>query len=162
MIKFSPDRNLDEVDRAMLRLLQEDGRMSITELAQRISLSPAATHARLRALEAQKYIASYTAVLDPEKLGYDFTCFIQISFKENVLDTLGEFLDKIRAMPEVVECYKVTGEYDCIMKVMVRSHRDLDRFLTENLNRMAGVARTHTSVSVNDVKIHGAIPIPSG
>ena len=81
MIKFSPDRNLDDVDRAMLRFLQEDGRMSITDLAQRIGLSPAATHARLRALEAQKYIAGYAAQIDPEKLGYDFTCFIQISFQ---------------------------------------------------------------------------------
>ena len=152
-------KSLDDVDRAMLRIVQEDGRASLVDLARQVNLSPAATHSRLRALESQGFIERYAAIVNPDKLGYDLTCFIQISFQLHAVEWLDKFLQDIRVMPEVIECYKVTGEYDYLLKVLVRNHRDLERFLTEKLNRMHGIARTHTSIAVNEIKLNGPVHI---
>ena len=151
--------DLDELDLAILRALQADGRMSNVELAQRINLSPPATHSRLKRLQEQGTIRNYVALLDQEQLGYDMTCFINISLQLHQVEELEGFRAIINELPEVLECYHVTGEFDYLLKVVVHSRKDLQRFVVEQLTPIAGVARIYTSLVLTEVKSTTALPI---
>jgi DNA-binding Lrp family transcriptional regulator len=150
---------LDDTDKNALRALQADGRLSNVELARRIDLSPPATHARLRRLEADGIITGYTALLDREKAGFDLLCFIQISLQMHQLDQVEAFRELVRQMPEVLECHHITGEYDYLLKVVLRNRKDLERFVVDRLTPVPGVARIHTSLVLTEVKSTTALPI---
>jgi len=159
MIKSSRISTLDDTDKTILQILQREGRLSNVELAARISLSAPATHTRVRRLEQDGYIAKYVAILDPEKVGCDLLCFIQVSLQLHSPEQLGVFLTTVKEMPEVLECYTVTGEYDCMMKVLVQNHRELEQFWSQKLMGVPGVARTHTFIVLNEVKQETAIAL---
>ncbi len=93
---------MDDLDQAILTQLQQSGRASITELARRIDLSPPATHARIRHLEAQGIIRQYTALLDRERVGYDMLCFVSVTLRSHTPEQVEEFRSAIQAMPEVL------------------------------------------------------------
>lgn len=150
---------LDETDKKALRTLQADGRLSNVELARRIDLSPPATHARLRRLEAEGFITGYTALLDREKAGFDLLCIIQISLQMHQLDQVEAFRELVRQMPEVLECHHITGEYDYLLKVVLHNRKDLERFVVDRLTPVPGVARIHTSLVLTEVKSTTALPI---
>lgn len=159
MIKNSKSVMLDNLDKATLRALQADGRLSNVELARKISLSPPATHARLRRLEKDGYIRQYTAVVDREKAGYDLLCFIHISLQMHQLEQVEKFRKLVRQMPEVLECHHITGEYDYLLKVVLRNRKDLERFAVDRLTPIPGVARIHTSLVFTEVKSTTALPL---
>ena len=151
--------DLDELDLAILRALQADGRMSNVELAQRINLSPPATHTRLKRLQEQGTIRQYVALLDQEQVGYDMTCFINISLQLHQVEELEGFRAIINELPEVLECYHVTGEFDYLLKVVVRNRKDLQRFVVEQLTPIPGVARIYTSLVLSEAKSTTELPI---
>lgn len=150
---------LDELDVAILREMQADGRMSNVELAQRINLSPPATHTRLKRLQEQGTIRKYVALLDQEHMGYDMTCFVNISLQLHQVEELEGFRAIINQLPQVLECYHVTGEFDYLLKVVVRSRKDLQRFVVEQLTPIPGVARIYTSLALSEIKATTALPI---
>jgi DNA-binding Lrp family transcriptional regulator len=143
---------LDEIDQAILEILQEEARISNAELARRINLSPPATHARVRRLEDEGYIRSYVALLDREKVGYDMLCFIHISLQLHQLQPVDSVRSAVLEMPEVLECHHVTGEYDYLLKVVIHNRKDLERFVLERLTPIPGVGRIHTSLVLGEVK----------
>ena len=151
--------DLDELDVAILRALMTDGRISNVELAQRINLSPPATHTRLKRLQEQGTIRQYVALLDQEQVGYDMTCFINITLQLHQVEELEGFRDIINELPQVLECYHVTGEFDYLLKVVVRGRKDLQRFVVEQLTPIPGVARIYTSLVLSEVKATTALPI---
>ena len=151
--------DLDELDVAILRELQADGRISNVELAQRINLSPPATHTRLKRLHEQGTIRQYVALVDQEQLGYDMTCFVNITLQLHQVEELEGFRAIINEMPQVLACYHVTGEFDYLLKVVVRDRRDLQRFVVEELTPIPGVARIYTSLVLSEVKSTTALPI---
>ena len=159
MIKNSKINMLDEVDKSLLRALQADGRLSNVELARKISLSPPATHSRLRRLEKDGYIRQYTAVVDREKAGYDLLCFIHISLQMHQVAQVEAFRAATRAMPEVLECHHITGEYDYLLKVVLRNRKDLEKFVVDKITPIPGVARIHTSLALTEVKTTTALPL---
>jgi Lrp/AsnC family leucine-responsive transcriptional regulator len=159
MIKSSKNIMLDSVDKAALRALQTDGRLSNVELARKINLSPPATHARLRRLEKDGYIRQYAAVIDREKAGYDLLCFIHISMQMHQFEQVEKFRKLIQKMPEVLECHHITGEYDYLLKVVLRNRKDLERFAIDRLTPIPGVARIHTSLVFTEVKSTTALPL---
>jgi Lrp/AsnC family transcriptional regulator, leucine-responsive regulatory protein len=150
---------LDDTDKKALNALQADGRLSNVELARRIDLSPPATHARLRRLEHDGYITGYTALLDREKAGFDLLCIIQISLQMHQLEQVEAFRELVRKMPEVLECHHITGEYDYLLKVVLRNRKDLERFVVDRLTPVPGVARIQTSLVLTEVKSTTALPI---
>jgi len=152
---------LDELDQEILEIVQAEGRISNAELARRINLSPPATHARLHRLEEDGLIRQYAAQLDRERLGYDMLCFIHISLQLHQPEQLENVRNAIRDLPEVLECHHVTGEYDYLLKVVIRNRKDLERFVVERLTPIPGVARIHTSLVLTEVKSTTAVPIPS-
>lgn len=152
---------LDEIDRQILILLQDDGRISNAELARRIDLSPPATYMRVKSLEEQGYVRRYVALLEPEKAGYDLMCFVQVTLQLHSLEQIQTFRQVIQGISEVLECHHVTGEYDYLLKVVVRNRKELEVFLLEQLTPVPGVARIHTSMVLSEVKYTTALPIES-
>ena len=160
MLEYSQNTALDETDRDILQILQAEGRISNVDLAQRVNLSPPATHARVRRLEEQGFIRQYVALLDPAKVGYDMLCFVRVSLQLHQSQPVERFGEIIQDMPEVLECHHITGEYDYLLKVAVRNRKDLERFAVERLTPIPGVARINTSLVLSEVKSTTALPIP--
>jgi Lrp/AsnC family leucine-responsive transcriptional regulator len=150
---------LDEQDITILRELQQDNSISNVELARRVSLSPPATHARVRRLKELGYIRETVALLDREKLGYDMLCFITVSLQMHKPDDVQRFHDMVMEMPEVMECFHVTGDSDYILKVAVQGRRQLQRFLMDKLTPNPCIARIHTRLVLNEIKATTALPL---
>ena len=150
---------LDDLDREVLHALQEDGRISNAELAKRVGLSRAATHARVRKLEQLGVIARYTAIVDPEAVGFELICVIGIAMALHSQDNIARARKAIAEMPEVLECYHVTGDFDYILKVAVRSRADLQRFILDRLTPVPGIARVNTSLVLGIEKSTTALPL---
>src|SRR5262245_33860792 len=121
MKEYSVDRELDDLDKAILRELQMDSRMSNVEVANRVNLSPPAVHARIRRLEQLGYIRQYVTLVDREKIGYDMLCFVSVTLQLHQPDKVESFRQAILQMPEVLECHLVTGDFDYLLKVVVRN-----------------------------------------
>lgn len=150
---------MDELDRAILQILQADGRISNADLARQVNLSPPAVHARVRRLEEAGIISAYVALLDWERLGYDMLCFIHISLKQHTPETVADFRAAVQGLPEVLECHHVTGEFDYLLKAAIRNRQDLERFVVDRLTPVPGIGRIHTSLALAEVKNLTALPI---
>lgn len=153
------DVAFDDIDRAILRELQSDGRISNLDLSHRIDLSPPATHARVRRLERTGLIRGYVGIVDRELAGFDLLCFVSVGMQLHQIEHIDRFRALIREMPEVLECHHLTGEYDYLLKVALKNRRDLERFAVEKLTPIPGVARIHTSLVLSEVKATTALPI---
>ncbi len=130
--------DLDDTDKAILTELQNDSSISNVELARRISLSPPAVHARIKRLEELGYVRQYAAILDREKVGYDMLCLITVTLEMHHMQNINLFRDAVAQMPEVLECYFITGEFDYLIKVAVHSRKELERFLMEKPDAYSG------------------------
>ncbi|MFI2810831.1 MULTISPECIES: Lrp/AsnC family transcriptional regulator [Microbulbifer] len=152
--------SLDRTDIAILRVLQAEGRISNVELSDRVHLSPPATLARVRRLEQEGYISGYAAMLNREKLGHDNLALIEIALELHQHERIAEVLDRLVAMPEVLECYHVTGEYDYMIKVSTVNNRALDHFIAARLIPLPGIARIHTSIVLKALKQTTELDLP--
>ena len=154
------DRNgLDELDRRLLAALQEDARRSSAELARELKLSGPGLQKRLRKLETRGVIRRYATVVDREAVGLDLLCFVHIMLAHHRPDAIKRFPDRIKKMPEVLECHFLTGEFDYLLKVVVADHEQLEKFLFERLMKVSGVDRTRTSIVVKEVKATTSLPL---
>ena len=160
MVQSLQADGLDEIDRTILDVLQRDGRISNADLARRVSLSQPATYARVRRLEQSGYISGYAAQLNREKLGYGMLCYIHLSGQLHQRQQLENLRAALLDMPEVLECAFVTGEFDFLIKVVLRNQKDLERFILHKLTPLPGVGRVNTSLVVAEIKSTTALPIP--
>lgn len=151
----------DHLDSAILSILQGEGRITNAELARRIDLSPPATFARLRRLESEGIIRGYAALLDREKAGFDMLCFVQLSLQLHQPEQVQSVRQAIEDLPEVLECYHVTGDYDFLLKVAIRNRADLERFALQRLTPIHGVARIQTILTLSEVKSTTVLPLES-
>ncbi len=158
-MEYSEKDTLDSLDRAILRILQTEGRVSNVDLAGRVNLSPPAVHARIKRLEQRGFIQGYAGLLNREKLGYDMLCFINVTLQLHHSQSVENFKAAIQSMPEVLECHHVTGKYDYLLKVVVRNRKDLQRFVVDRLTPTPGLAHIHTSLVLSEVKYTTALPI---
>ena len=151
--------HLDELDQRILDELQSDARVANAELARRLNLSPPAVHARVKRLEERGILRGYVALLDREQLGFDMLCFIQISLQLHQVEQVSHFRATIQQIPEVLECHHVTGEYDYLLKIVVRNRQELERLIMEKLTPIPGVARIHTSLVFSEIKASTELPL---
>ena len=149
---------LDELDWRLLARLQSDARVSTAELARQLRLSPPGVQKRIRRLEEKGVVERYVTVINREAVGLDLLCFVLIMLAHHRPDSVRRFRAGIAKMPEVLECHQLTGEFDCLMKLVVGNHDDLQRFL-ERLMRVGGVDRVRTSIVLNEVKSVTALPL---
>ena len=143
---------LDGFDRAILRELAADGRMTVTELARRIGLSKTPTQARVRRLEEDGVIAGYRAVLSPIRMGLAHVAFVEVRLSDTREAALQAFNRAVRALPEVEECHMMDASFDYLLKVRTTDIADYRRVLGERISALPHVAATSTYVAMEAVK----------
>lgn len=137
---------LDRYDLRILEELQRDGRISNQELAERVGLSPSPCSRRVKALEEEGYVARHVTLLDPAKLGLSLTALVHISMDRHTPERFERFEAAIAALPEVLECYLITGQSaDYVLKVVVQDMAHYEQFLLGKLTRIEGVTGVHSS-----------------
>src|SRR6202011_5379970 len=135
---------LDRYDRAILRLLQQDARITNTLLAGKVSLSESACLRRVRALEESGLIEGYTALIDQHKAGFPVNVFVSITLDRQSQAGLEAFESAVRKVPEVMECYLMTGEHDYLLRLVVADMADFERVHSQHLTRLPGGAPQRT------------------
>lgn len=153
---------LDETDLRILRVLQEDARITNVELAARVHLSPSPCLARVRALENAGVIKRHVSLLDPRKVGLGVSVFVQITLERQVERALEQFEQAIIDYDEVMECYLMTGDADYLIRIVVPDVEALERFIVQELTKLPGVANIRSSFALKQVKYKTALPLSAG
>jgi Lrp/AsnC family leucine-responsive transcriptional regulator len=150
---------MDSFDRDLVAVLQQEGRIANVQLAERVHLSESACLRRVRTLESQGVIQGYSARVDPQKVGLSGIVFVSITLERQDQDELRVFEEAVRALPEVMDCYLMTGEFDYLLRVVVADTQDFERIHSQQLTRLPGVARVHSSFALRTVQKSAALPI---
>lgn len=159
MSKDFAKSDIDDVDRALLRQLQDDGSLSSAALGERLSLSPTPCWRRRKHLEQLGIIRDYQANLDRRKLGYDVLAFVQLRFANCADQAPDRFEQNMQTFPQVLSCHKVTGEADYILTVLASDLNSYGHFLEQVLRRQPGVTAIQSSLSLREVKTGTRIPV---
>lgn len=150
---------LDRYDRALLQVLQREGRITNSDLAARVHLSESACLRRVRNLEAIGLIEGYAAVINQQRAGCPVDVFVSITLERQERADLRAFEEAIRKVPEVMECYLMSGEYDYLVRVVVADTADFERVHSQHLTSLPHVARVHSSFALRTVQKSRALPI---
>ena len=143
---------LDTYDHSMIHLLAVDGRMPVNELAEKVNLSPTPVSRRLKRLEQDGIITGYSALIDEREMGFNFSVFVSVRLEKQIDDVLARFENAVTEMPEVVDCWLMTGNHDYLLRVVTRDIVDFERFLVGQLTRAHGVASIESSIPLRRVK----------
>lgn len=146
------NEKLDNVDLQILRILQGNARLTIKELAQQVNLSSTPVFERLKRLESKGYIKKYIAVLNAEKLNRGFMVFVSVKMQRLNRDIASEFMKKVSEMPEVTECYNVSGQYDYVLKVHVNDMRAYQQFVINELGTIDHLSHIESVFVMDEVK----------
>lgn len=150
---------IDRYDKLILEALQKDGRVSNVHLAQLVSLSESACLRRVRSLEESGMIDRYVALVSQNAAGLPGNVFVQIGLHREVESELAAFEDAVLAIPEVMECYLMTGEFDYLLRVVVADMADFERIHKTELTRLPGVARVNSSFGIRTVQRKTELPL---
>lgn len=143
---------LDAIDYKILRILQEDGRISNLDLSNKIGLSAAPTLERVKKLERAGIIKGYHASIDLYKLGLGTETFMQISLSYNKQNAIDNFMEQIGKIDEIMECYQVTGSSDFILKIVVRDVQSYEQLVREKISRIQEITHMQTMVVLSTIK----------
>ena len=157
MSAIPPD--LDRIDMKILKVLQEDGRISNLKLAESVALSPTAVLARVQRLTREGFILGYEARLDPQKLGRGFTVFVEVLLDRTTPNVFDEFKAAVQVRDEIMECHMVAGGFDYLLKVRVQDMAAYRTFLSDALANVPGIRSTHTYPVMESVKESRAIDL---
>jgi Lrp/AsnC family leucine-responsive transcriptional regulator len=153
------DMSLDDTDRRILRVLQKAGRMSNSDLADKVNLSASACHRRVQRLEADGYIKDYVALLNARKMGLPTTVFVEITLQAQADEVLEAFEAAVARVPDVLECHLMAGSADYILKVVAENTDDFARIHRQYLTRLPGVAQMQSSFALRTVFKTTALPV---
>jgi Lrp/AsnC family leucine-responsive transcriptional regulator len=151
---------LDAIDRKILGLLQQDGRITVADLAAQVGLSASPCLRRIRMLEKAKVISRYVAVLDQQQVGLPISVFASVKLEKQKEEALARFAHAIEKWPEVLECYLMTGPRDYLLRIVVEDLAAYERFLKQKLTRLDGIASIESSFALEQVKYTNLLPIP--
>jgi Lrp/AsnC family leucine-responsive transcriptional regulator len=153
------ERQLDEIDRKILRALSRDGRISNQKLAETVKLSPTPCWNRVKALEDAGFITGYVALLDQRALGLPDTVIIEVTLERHDDEIFNRFGDALAELPEVIEAYLLTGEYDYLIKVAVSGTEGYERFLRQKLYKIPGIRHSRSTFALRCLKrVHSVMP----
>lgn len=150
---------LDAKDRRILAILQEDGRITNAELAERVHLSPSACLRRVQVLEDEDVIDRYVALLRPSRIGRSDTVFVEVSLDSQTDAALDAFEKAVKTCPEVQECCLMAGDTDYLLKLTVTDSGDYERLHRQVLSRLPGVARIRSRFAIREVFRRTAYPV---
>lgn len=150
---------LDRIDRRMLAVLQEDGRIPNSALARRVGLSESATLRRLRRLDDSGLIDGYVLLVNQARAGKPGNIFVEIALTAQEEAALSAFEAAVQDRPEILECYLMSGEYDYLLRVVVADFADYERIHREHLTRLPFVGRVRSSFTLRTVLRRTSIPL---
>ena len=150
---------MDSKDRQILQALQADGRLTNQDLSERVNLSPSPCLRRVRMLEEQGVIKGYTAVVDQKAWGLPVTIFIRIKLERHGDAAVSKFEKAIQNMPQVMDCWLMTGRSDYLLRVIASDLDDYERFVRRELQRVPGIASIDTSFAYGSVKHAQVLPV---
>lgn len=153
------DADFDRIDLAILGALQQDGRLSNAELAERVNLSASACLRRVQRLEAEGIIAGYAARVTPVAVGLGLQAFVRVQLRDHDAATVQAFVDRLAGWDDVVACHALTGDMDYLLHVVVQDLEHFSRFLLDHLLNDAGVADVNSSFVLRTVKQQRALPL---
>ena len=152
-------KQLDNTDLKILRILQDEGRISNLDLAKKISMSPPPTLRRVRDLEEEGYIDGYRANINTAKLGYDLTVWIFVSLKNQNEESLRHFEKLVWGWEQVRECYMLNGEIDFILKCVSKNMVEFNEFLTNHVTANDNILSVKTAFAIKSTKSLGQVPL---
>ncbi|HJE59466.1 MAG TPA: Lrp/AsnC family transcriptional regulator [Nocardiopsis listeri] len=150
---------MDEIDRKILAELQDDGRLTVTELAERVRLSVSPCHRRVRALERSGVISGYHAHLDSSVLGLNFSAWVFVTLREGDRGAVGAFEEAVARVPQVVQAQRLFGEPDYLMRVVERDLPAFQRLYDEHLAALPGVQRLTSTLVMKDLINDRPLPL---
>ena len=146
------ESTMDDIDKRILMQLQENSKQNTKEIASKVGLSVTPTYERIKKLEQQGIIASYVALLDRNKIGKKIIAFCQITLLKHQKKMNDKFNSDMLLLPEIMECHRVSGNYDYLLKVVVDDITDFHEFINEKLSTVEGISTIHSSFLLNSVK----------
>ncbi len=149
---------MDKTDRNIIRVLQQNARITNQELAEKVNLSPSPCLRRVRALEASKIIKAYTLEVDNEAYGLPVTVFVRVQLDKHTQEVVKHFEDQIKQQEKVLECFVMTGRADYLLKVVVKDLHDYEDFVRHSLHSIGGIASIDTSFAYGVVKKTNVLP----
>lgn len=149
----------DAVDLAILRELQRDGRLTTRQLAMRVHRSPTSVFERVKRLENEGFIHRYTAVLDADKLGRGFVVYCQVKLRLMNKSIADDFVSRVASIPEVTECYNVSGSFDYLLKIHARSMETYRQFLLDKLGTIDALGSVESTFVMSQIKHDYSIPL---
>jgi Lrp/AsnC family transcriptional regulator, leucine-responsive regulatory protein len=138
-------KQIDAIDREILKILQGDCRITAKDIAERLNMSKTPVYERIKKLEAQGFITQYVALVDPKKLGKGLIAYISVLLNNHSKESVELFMEKVNTMPQVTECYYISGNIDFLLKVYNRDMDDYYRFVTNDFSTLENMSRFHTS-----------------
>lgn len=150
---------LSEIDRKILRAVQDNSALSMAELGDRVGLSASACHRRLKSLEERGLVSGYGAILDRRQLGFAMQFFIEVSLVSQSEPVLEAFENAVRTIPEILECHLMAGQSDYILRVVCRDAEAFAQLHRELVAKLPGIARVHSNMSIREVKPYAGLPV---
>ena len=150
---------LDEIDRKLLRTLQDDASLSNAALAERVGASPASCWRRIKALEEAGVLTSLVRLVDATQVGRGVSVMAQVRMKSHAQAERSEFEAFLRSRPEILECYSMSGEWDYLMRIVVEGVADYEHFLMRQVLNHPNVATAASHFALSQVKYTTAIPV---
>jgi len=143
---------LDTIDAQILAALQDDGRITIKSLSDKLNLSPTPIFERIKKLEKGGFIKRYSALLNERKLGLKQVVFISLTLKEHSRSYLEKFEKEIQIFPEVMECYRITGNFDFLVKVLVEDIETYEKFILTKLSLLKNLGNVQSHIALSEAK----------
>ena len=150
---------LDDIDLRILKILQNKSNLTTKELASKVNLSATPVFERVKKLEKEGYIKKYVAILDAEKLDKSLIVFCNITLKEHTREIGNQFVKDILTLDEVTECYNISGDYDFLLKVMVKDMKHYQNFVLNHLGSVQNIGSAHSTFVMGEIKNSYSIPI---
>jgi Lrp/AsnC family leucine-responsive transcriptional regulator len=159
MSKKKPNYEIDEIDRKLILALQENGKLTIGELSDRVGLSPSPCARRVRLLEEARIIKGYAAIVDQKRVGLPISAFASVKLERQREDALDRFCKAVDRWPEVVDCYLMTGHHDYLLRIVASDLEAYEAFLRDKLTRLSDVASIETGFSLKQIKRSEILPL---
>ncbi|MDV7339446.1 Lrp/AsnC family transcriptional regulator [Terasakiella sp. A23] len=150
---------MDQIDRKIIRELQNDARLTNQELSERVNLSPSPCLRRVRKLEEDGVLKGYTALVDQEKYGLGLDVFVLIKLERSQEELIETFERHVNEIDEILECYLITGTADYLLHIVSHSLKSYEKFMRERLTKIPGIDSVETSISFSTVKKQHAFPL---
>lgn len=156
------DSSLDATDISILSALQDNSRLTVKEIASAIHLSPTPTFERIKRLEREGFIRKYIAILDAEKINCGFIAFCYLKMKQHTYENAMRIMEAVEKIPEIAECYNISGDYDFLLKIYTRDMKSYQKFLLRILGDLDCIGSLNSSFVLGEVKNTHELPLSDG